>query len=92
MLVPVLVLFKNQNIIATTIIVTTIVIICVDLIVKPSARPVISLNSVAFKINFSPSKNLRSVGPIIILIIACVTNITPTLTIASITGGLFLIL
>ena len=50
--------------------VTTIVMACVDLSVRPSFKPVISLNSVAFKINFSPSKNLLSDGPIIILIIA----------------------
>ena len=92
MLVPVLVLFKNQNIIETTIIVTTIVINWVDFIVYPSLKPVISLNSTAYNMNFSPSKNLLSKGPMIILIIACVTNITPTLTIASWTGGLFLIL
>ena len=60
-----------------------------DLIVNPSFKPVISLNSFAFKINFSPSKNLLSNGPITILTIAWVTNIVPILTIASITGGLF---
>ena len=77
---------------AITIVITIIVIACVDLIVNPSFNPVISLNSVAFKINFSPSRNLLSKGPMIILIIAWVTNITPTLTIANCTGGLFLIL
>ena len=55
---------------AITIVVTIIVMACVDLIVRPSFSPVISLNSVAFKINFSPSRNLLSDGPIIILIIA----------------------
>ena len=49
--------------------VITIVIACVDLIVKPSFNPVISLNSEAFKINFSPSRKVLSAGPIIILII-----------------------
>ena len=34
-------------------------------------------------INFAPSKNLLSAGPIIILTTACVTNITPMLTIAN---------
>ena len=72
--------------------VTIIVIAWVDFNVIPSFKPVISLNSVAFKINFSPSINLLSDGPIMILIIAWVTNITPTLTIANWTGGLFLIL
>ena len=66
-----------------TIIVTSNVITWVDLIVNPSFKPVISLNSFAFKINFSPSKNLLSKGPIIILTIAWVTNIVPILTIAS---------
>ena len=76
----------------TTIKVITIVIACVDLRVIPSFNPVISLNSLAFNMNFSPSKNRLSDGPIIILISAWVTNITPTLTIANWTGGLFLIL
>jgi len=65
---------------------------CVDLIAKPSFNPVISLNSLAFMMNLSPSKNLRSKGPMIILTTAFITNITPILTIASVTGGLFLIL
>ena len=67
-----------------------VMITWVDLIVNPSFKPVISLNSFAFKINFSPSKNLLSKGPMIILTIAWVTNMVPILTIASITGGLFL--
>ena len=92
MLLPVFVLFKNQNKIETTIIVTNKVITCVDLIASPSFNPVISLNSFAFIINFSPSKNLLSKGPITILTIAWVTNMVPILTIASITGGLFFIL
>ena len=66
-----------------------VMITWVDLTVNPSFKPVISLNSFAFKINLSPSKNLLSKGPMIILTIACVTNIVPILTIASITGGLF---
>ena len=92
MLFPVLVLFKNQNNIEATTIVTNKVKTCVDLIAKPSFSPVISLNSLALIMNLSPSKNLRSKGPMIILIIAFITNITPMLTIARVTGGLFLIL
>ncbi len=69
MLFPVLVLFKNQNNNDTTITVTTIVITWVDFIVNPSLKPVISLNSFAFRINLSPSKNLLSKGPIIITVI-----------------------
>ena len=57
----------SQNNIDTTIMVITIVISWVDFIVNPSLRPVISLNSIAFKINFSPSRNLLSKGPITIL-------------------------
>ncbi len=59
---------------------------------SPSFNPVISLNSLALTMNRSPSKNLLSYGPIIILTIALVTNITPKLTIATATDGLFLIL
>ena len=73
-------------------IVTITVITWVDLIARPSFRPVISLNSPALIINFSPSKNLLSEGPIIILTTAWVTNITPILTIANWTGGLLLTL
>ena len=67
MLLPVLVLFKNQNNKDTNTIVTNTVITCVDFNARPSLSPVISLNSLALIINFSPSKNLWSEGPIIIL-------------------------
>jgi hypothetical protein len=92
MLFPVLVLLKNQNNIKATMIVVNKVKTCVDLIAKPSFNPVISLNSLSFIINFSPSKNLLSKVPIIILTTALITNMTPMLTIARVTGVLFLIL
>ena len=66
-LFPVFVLFKNQKRVETKINVTIIVKTWVDFIAKPSFKPVISLNSPALIINFSPSKNLLSEGPIIIL-------------------------
>ena len=67
MLFPVLVLLRNQNKRETNTIVTNIVITCVDFNARPSFSPVISLNSRALIINLSPSKNLLSDGPIIIL-------------------------
>ena len=64
----------------------TIVSTCVDLILNPSGRPVYDLNSTAFIINFSPSKKVLSLGPIINLTIAFIMNITPTETIMNTTG------
>ena len=82
--------FKNQKRKETKISVTIIVKTWVDFIARPSFNPVISLNSPALIKNFFPSKNLLSEGPIIIRTTACVTNITPILTIANCTGGLLL--
>ena len=50
-------------------VVTNIVITCVDFSTRPSLSPVISLNCLALIINFCPSKNFLSSGPIIILTI-----------------------